>query len=143
MCFTNFLVLLHVTLTQKVIHILNTLHSVHVTINITNMISYLSYSDHAAKELKLGTIGKDLKHLPMPMQIPIFMAPPAPPPANPSNLQPVELQTSDKYMTSFPKTEKGYSLKLPYTTPADFFAQASKHLKISSNHSISNKSSIP
>ena len=64
-------------------------------------------------------------------------------PANPSNIQPVELQTLDKDMISVPNTEKGLSLKLPSTTHADSFAQTSQHLKISVNQEISNEISIP
>ena len=75
--------------------------------------------------------------------IPIFMAPSAPPAANPSNLQPVESQTLEKYMTSVPNMEKGTSLKLPSITPADSFYQTSQHIKISENQAISNKSSLP
>ena len=87
--FTTSLVLFHGILSQKIICILSTLHSVHVTINITNIISYLSCSSHAAEELKLGTIYAYIKHPPMSNPIPILMAPSAPPPSNPSNLQPV------------------------------------------------------
>ena len=140
--FQNFPCTISWYLSTKIIHILNTLHSVHVTISITNIISYFSCSDHAAEEIKLGTIFLYINHPPMSIPITIFVEPSAPPPAKPSKLQPVKFQTSDKGMTPVPKTAKGNSLKLPSTIPADSFAQTSQHLKISANQAISNKISI-
>ena len=124
-------------------HILSKLHSLHVTRNITNIISYLSCSAQTTEELKLGTIGADLNHQPMSTPISIFMGPASLTPANPSKIQPVELQTLEKDMTSVPNTEKGLSLKLPSTTHADSFAQTSQHIKISAKQTMSNESSIP
>ena len=77
------------------------------------------------------------------MPIPIFMAPSAPPPEQPSNIQHVEFQTPDKHMTSAPETSKGPSLRQPYITPSDSYDHTSQHLKISLKHAINNNSSIP
>ena len=96
--FTNFLVLLHGTLAQKIIYVLIILYSVHVTINITNIISYFSCSDYAADEIKLGTIGADIKHLPMSTPIPKLVALSYPPPSKSSNVQPMKFQNLDKHM---------------------------------------------
>ena len=56
-------------------------------------ISHFLCSAHAVEELKLGIIGAYFKHPPMPTPIPIFMAPSAPPTAQPSNIQHVKFQT--------------------------------------------------
>ena len=46
-------------------------------------ISHFSCSAYVVDELKLGIIGADFKHPPMSKQIPIFMTPSEPPPAQP------------------------------------------------------------
>ena len=106
-------------------------------------ISNFSCLAHAVEELKLRIIGADLKHPPISTPISIFMAPSSPTPTQQSILQHVEFKNPDKHMTSVFQTSQGPSLKQPPTTPADYFAQTSQHLKVSSKQAISNEISIP
>ena len=46
-------------------------------------------------------------------------------------------------MTSVPQNSKGPSMRQPFTTPAESYAQTYQHLKISAKHVINNESSIP
>ena len=90
--FTTFLYYCILPNHKKRIHILSQLNSGHITENQYH-ISHFSRLAHATEELKLGIIGADIKHPPMSTPIPIFIAPSAPPPAHPSNIQHVEFQT--------------------------------------------------
>ena len=163
--FINFLVLLHDTLSLKIIiHILSTLHSLNIVSTSITPLQIISCPAHDVEELKLVTIPVEIKHPPMSTPFPIFtgnkytrptstfakiMVPLAPPPAKPSSFQHVEFQTSDYNIKAVPKKERGIILKLPYTAPTGTkinmisLAQISQDLKISAKQEINNKISIP